>query len=89
MSDEQYQQLLSDSRSYLNTQFDLLRLRLLEKLSRIIGLILFALVSIQYFYHLQLLYLLLLLPLLLLFLEYCLHLHFEYFVVFLLHQYFL
>ena len=46
MSDEQYQQLLSDSRSYLNTQFDLLRLRLLEKLSRIIGLVLFALVSI-------------------------------------------
>lgn len=46
MSDEQYQQLLSDSRSYLNTQFDLLRLNLLEKLSRIIGLILFALVAI-------------------------------------------
>lgn len=46
MSDEQYQQLLSDTRSYLNTQFDLLRLNLLEKLSRIIGLILFALVAI-------------------------------------------
>lgn len=46
MSDEQYQQLLRDSRSYLNTQFDLLRLNLLEKLSRIIGLILFALVAI-------------------------------------------
>ncbi|MGN0234915.1 MAG: phage holin family protein [Paludibacteraceae bacterium] len=46
MSDEQYQQLLSDTRSYLNTQCDLLRLNLLEKLSRIIGLILFALVAI-------------------------------------------
>ena len=46
MSDEQYQQLLSDTRSYLKTQFDLLRLNLLEKLSRIIGLILFALVAI-------------------------------------------
>ena len=47
MSDEQYQQLLSDSRSYLNTQFDLLRLRLLEKLSRIIGLVLLLCIAFR------------------------------------------
>ena len=46
LSDEQYQKLLADTRAYLNTQYDLLRLGLLEKLSKIIGLILFALVVI-------------------------------------------
>ena len=46
LSDEQYQKLLTDTRAYLNTQYDLLRLGLLEKLSKIIGLILFALVVI-------------------------------------------
>lgn len=46
LSDEQYQKLLSDTRAYLNTQYDLLRLGLLEKLSKVIGLILFALVVI-------------------------------------------
>ena len=46
LSDEQYQKLLADTRAYLNTQYDLLRLGLLEKLSKIIGLILFAVVVI-------------------------------------------
>lgn len=46
LSDEQYQKLLSDTRAYLNTQYDLLRLGMLEKLSKVIGLILFALVVI-------------------------------------------
>lgn len=46
LSDEQYQKLLADTRAYLNTQYDLLRLGLLEKLSKIIGLILLALVVI-------------------------------------------
>lgn len=46
LSDEQYKKLLADTRAYLNTQYDLLRLGLLEKLSKIIGLILFALVVI-------------------------------------------
>lgn len=46
LSDEQYQKLLSDTRAYLNTQYDLLRLGLLEKLSKVIGLILFSLVVI-------------------------------------------
>ena len=46
LSDEQYKKLLADTGAYLNTQYDLLRLGLLEKLSKIIGLILFALVVI-------------------------------------------
>ena len=46
LPEEQYQQLLADARAYLNTQYDLLRLGLLEKLSKIIGLILLALVVI-------------------------------------------
>ena len=46
LPEEQYQQLLSDARAYLNTQYDILRLGLLEKLSKVIGLIIFALVVI-------------------------------------------
>ena len=46
LSEEQYQQLLSDARAYLNTQYDILRLGLLEKLSKVIGLVIFALVVI-------------------------------------------
>lgn len=46
LTDEQYQKLLADSRAYLNTQYDLLRLGLLEKLSKVIGLVLFALVAV-------------------------------------------
>lgn len=46
LPEEQYQQLLSDARAYLNTQYDILRLGLLEKLSKVIGLVIFALVVI-------------------------------------------
>ncbi len=46
MNEEQYQKLLHDSRAYINTQYSLLRLGLLEKLSKVIGLILFALVVV-------------------------------------------
>ena len=46
LPEEQYQQLLSDARAYLNTQYDLLRLGLLEKMSKVIGLVIFALVVI-------------------------------------------
>lgn len=46
MNEEQYKKLLHDSRAYINTQYSLLRLGLLEKLSKVIGLILFALVVV-------------------------------------------
>ena len=44
MNEEQYRKLLNDSKAYLNTQYDLLRLGLLEKLSKMLGLVLFVLV---------------------------------------------
>lgn len=46
MNTEEYNTLLKDAKTYLNTRYDLLRLELLEKLSRIIGLILLALVIV-------------------------------------------
>lgn len=46
MDETQYQKLLADCRSYLNTRYDLLRLSLLEKMSKILGLILLALVVV-------------------------------------------
>lgn len=46
MDDTQYQKLLDDCKSYLNTRYDLLRLSLLAKLSKILGLILLALVVV-------------------------------------------
>lgn len=46
MDDARYQKIVDDSRSYLHTQYDLLRLSVLEKLSRITGLLLLAIVVI-------------------------------------------
>lgn len=46
MDDAQWQKLLAEGKAYLNTRYDLLRLSLLEKLSRIFGLVLVVLVSI-------------------------------------------
>lgn len=46
MDETQYQKLLDDCKSYLNTRYDLLRLSLLAKLSKILGLILLALVVV-------------------------------------------
>lgn len=46
MDTSKYNQLLADAKRYLNTRFDLLLLGLLEKLSRIIGLILLVIVGI-------------------------------------------
>ena len=46
MDNHEYKQLLDDTKSYLNSRYDLLRLELLEKLSRIIGLIVLALVVV-------------------------------------------
>ncbi len=53
---EQYKKLLEDSKSYLQTRYDLLRLELLDKMSKILGLLilgvlgLFALfVAVAYF----------------------------------------
>lgn len=44
MDEAQYQQLLEESKAYLHTRYDLLRLSLLEKLSKILGLVLLAVV---------------------------------------------
>lgn len=46
MDETQYQKLLDDCKSYLNTRYDLFRLSLLAKLSKILGLILLALVVV-------------------------------------------
>ena len=46
MNTPEYNTLLKDAKAYLNARYDLLRLELLEKLSRIIGLILLALVIV-------------------------------------------
>ena len=46
MDETQYQKLLDDCKSYLNTRYDLLRLSLLAKLSKILGLILLAIVVV-------------------------------------------
>ena len=46
MDAPQYQKLLDDTKAYLNTRYDLLRLSLLEKLSKVLGLILLALVML-------------------------------------------
>ena len=50
MDNQEYKKLLSDARSYLGSRYDLLRLELLEKLSRIVGLILLALVVVLLFF---------------------------------------
>ncbi len=42
----QYKQLLEDSKSYLQTRYDLLRLELLDKLSQILGLLILVFVAI-------------------------------------------
>lgn len=46
MDTNNYKQLLEDGQRYLRTRYDLLRLELLEKLSRIIALILVLVISI-------------------------------------------
>lgn len=46
MDDSQYRKLYTDARNYLNTRYDLLRLELLDKMSRIIGLVLMAMIVI-------------------------------------------
>lgn len=46
MDNSDYKKLLDDTRSYLNSRYDLLRLEILEKLSRIVGLIILALVVV-------------------------------------------
>lgn len=43
MNTELYQRLLADGKQYLRTRYDLLRLELLEKMSRIIALLLMVL----------------------------------------------
>ena len=46
MDNSEYKKLLDDTKVYLNTRYDLLKLELLEKLSRIIGLVILALVVV-------------------------------------------
>jgi len=46
---DQYKQLLEDSKSYLKTRYDLLRLELLDKLSQIFGILVFAIVAMFLF----------------------------------------
>ena len=46
MDDSQYKQLLADAKDYSITQINLLKLSLLEKLSKIIGLLLVGLVVV-------------------------------------------
>lgn len=46
MDNSEYKQLLDDTKSYLNSRYDLIKLELLEKLSHIIGLIVLALVVV-------------------------------------------
>ncbi|MCI7430135.1 MAG: phage holin family protein [Bacteroidales bacterium] len=45
MADSTYQHLIDDSKRYLRMRYDMLRLELLEKLSRIVALILLVVVS--------------------------------------------
>ena len=58
MDETQYQKLLDDCKSYLNTRYDLLRLSLLAKLSKILGLILLAIVVVLSFGALALVFVL-------------------------------
>lgn len=44
MDTQDYKQLLDDSKQYLNTRYELLKLELLDKLSQIIGIIIMVLV---------------------------------------------
>lgn len=44
MEESEYGKLIADARAYLSNRYALLRLELLDKLSRIIGLVVFALV---------------------------------------------
>ncbi len=46
MDNPQYQKLYDDAKAYINTRCDLLRLSLLEKISKVLGLILLALVML-------------------------------------------
>ncbi len=46
MDNSEYKKLLEDAKQYLNSRYDLLRLELLEKLSRILGLVILALVVV-------------------------------------------
>ncbi len=46
METSEYKKLLGDVKEYLNSRYDLLRLELLEKLSRILGLVIMALVVV-------------------------------------------
>lgn len=46
MDEARYQKMVDDGRSYLHTRYDLLRLSVLEKLSRVTGLLLLALVVV-------------------------------------------
>ncbi|MGN0186503.1 MAG: phage holin family protein [Paludibacteraceae bacterium] len=45
MIDNNYQHLIDDSKRYLRMRYDMLRLELLEKLSRIVALLLLVMVS--------------------------------------------
>ena len=46
MDSPEYKKLLDDTKTYFNARYDLLKLELLEKLSRIIGLVILALVVV-------------------------------------------
>lgn len=46
MDSPEYKKLLDDTKAYFNARYDLLKLELLEKLSRIIGLVILALVVV-------------------------------------------
>jgi hypothetical protein len=46
MESPEYKKLLDDTKVYFNARYDLLKLELLEKLSRIIGLVILALVVV-------------------------------------------
>lgn len=46
MDNSEYKKLLDDSKAYFNTRYDLLRLELLDKMSKIIGQIVLALVVV-------------------------------------------
>ena len=46
MDSPEYKKLLDDTKTYFNARYDLLKLEMLEKLSRIIGLVILALVVV-------------------------------------------
>lgn len=46
MDSPEYKKLLDDTKTYFNARYDLLKLELLEKMSRIIGLVILALVVV-------------------------------------------